>query len=87
VKEKKIPKRKCIACNEMKEKHELVRIVKSAEGELSVDSTGKKNGRGCYICNSIECLKQAKKMRKIERTFSMKVPAEIYDALENEIKQ
>lgn len=82
---RRIPMRKCTGCNEMKPKKELVRVVKSPEGEISIDLTGKKNGRGAYICNSTECLKKAKKRKSIERAFSMKIDDSVYDEMEEEI--
>lgn len=82
---KKVPLRKCIGCNEMKNKKELVRIVKNKEEEISLDLTGKKAGRGAYICNNIECLKKARKQRGLERAFSTRIPEEIYDKLEQEL--
>ncbi len=83
--EKKIPLRMCIGCAEHKPKKELVRIVKSPEGEIFVDLTGRKNGRGAYICHNGECLKKARKTRKLERTFSCEISDEIYDRLEGEL--
>ncbi|MFA5659010.1 MAG: YlxR family protein [Oscillospiraceae bacterium] len=85
MKPKKIPMRMCLGCNEMKPKKELVRIVRSPEGEISLDKTGKKNGRGAYICPDIECLKKARKARKLEKAFSCQVSPEIYDSLEREM--
>ena len=88
---KKVPMRKCTGCNEVKEKRSLVRIVKAPEnavnsGEISVDLTGKKPGRGAYICNdSLECLKKAKKAGRLERAFSCKIPEDVYDRLAKEI--
>ena len=82
---KKIPMRKCLGCMEQKPKKELVRVVKSADGDISLDLTGKKNGRGAYICNSTECLKKAKKRKSIERAFSMKIDDSVYDEMEEEI--
>ncbi|MEG0018805.1 MAG: YlxR family protein, partial [Hydrogenoanaerobacterium sp.] len=81
---KKVPQRMCSGCGEMKPKKELIRVVKSAEGEISLDLTGKKAGRGAYVCNNIECLQKARKTRKLERSFSCQIPAEIYSRLEEE---
>ena len=78
---KKIPLRTCIGCGEEKPKKELVRVVRDPEGQLSVDLTGKKNGRGAYICHSVECLKKARKGRRLEKSFSMQIPDEVYDEL------
>ena len=79
---KKIPLRTCMGCNEKKTKKELIRIVKDKEGNICVDKTGKKEGRGAYICNDIECVKKAYKTKKLERTFKMKISEEIYERLE-----
>lgn len=86
MKTKKIPMRVCIGCGEMKPKKELIRIVKSKEGEISLDLTGKKSGRGAYICKDLKCLKQARKSRKLERSFSCQISNEIYDGMESELK-
>ncbi len=83
---KKIPNRKCIACGEMKEKHELIRVVRSASGDISVDLNGKMNGRGCYVCKTEECISSAKKARRIERSFASEVSEEVYNTLEKVIK-
>ena len=85
MQQKKIPLRKCTGCNEMKPKKELVRIVKSPEGEISVDLTGKKSGRGAYICRSTECLAAAQKAKRLERSFECHIPAEVYEKLAEEI--
>lgn len=82
---KKIPMRMCTGCGEMKPKKELIRVVKSPEGEISLDSTGRAQGRGAYICPDIECLKKARKSKRIERVFSSAIPEEVYDALEKEL--
>ncbi len=82
---KKVPLRMCVGCGEMKDKRDLTRIVKSKEGEISLDPTGKKAGRGAYICPSAECLKKARKSRRIEKSFATKIPDEVYDALEEEM--
>lgn len=76
---KKKPERTCIACNEQKEKQELLRIVKSKDGIIEVDKTGKKNGRGAYICKNEECLEKIIKSKKLERVFEMKIEDKIYD--------
>ena len=77
---KKIPMRMCLACREMKPKKELIRIVKSQEG-IFLDATGKKNGRGAYICNNIFCLEKAVKSKRLERVFETKISEEIYESL------
>ena len=69
----------------MKPKKELVRVVRSPEGEISLDLTGKKNGRGAYVCPNAECLKKAKKSKRIERSFACAIPDEIYDKMEQEL--
>lgn len=84
---KKIPMRMCTGCGQMKPKKELVRVVKSPEGEISLDLTGRKSGRGAYVCKSTDCLKAARKARKLERAFSCKIPDEVYDRMEGEIGQ
>lgn len=83
---KKIPMRKCLGCMEQKPKKELVRVVKSADGDISLDLTGKKNGRGAYICPNVSCLEKAKKAKRIERAFECSIPAEVYEAMESELK-
>lgn len=85
MKPKKIPMRNCKGCNEMKPKKELIRVVKSPEGEISLDLTGKKNGRGAYICRSVECLKAARKSRRFEKEFECKISDELYDLMEKEL--
>ena len=82
---KKIPMRKCTGCGEMKPKKELVRVVKSPEGEISLDLTGKKNGRGAYDCKDAACLKKAQKAKRIERAFDCAIPDEIFEKMEQEL--
>lgn len=84
MKERKIPMRMCNGCSEMKPKIELMRIVRANDGTISLDMTGKKNGRGAYICKSAECLKKARKSKRIDRTFNVTIPDEIYDSIERE---
>ena len=79
--QKKIPMRQCLGCREMKPKRELIRVVRSPEGSISIDSKGKAPGRGAYICPSPECLKRAIKAKAISRAFEIEIPQEIYDAL------
>ena len=81
---KKIPMRMCLGCGEMKPKKTLIRAVKSPEGEISLDLTGKKSGRGAYICRDRECLKKAAKNKGLERSFKMSIPASVYSMLEEE---
>jgi len=87
AKERKIPLRKCSGCGEMKPKNELVRVVRSPEGELSMDLTGRKPGRGAYVCRSIDCLRTAHKRKALERSFACAIPSEIYDRLEQEMME
>ncbi len=84
---RKIPLRQCIGCGEMKDKREMLRILKTAEGEIVLDATGKKNGRGAYLCPSMECFRKAKKSRGLDRSFKTAVPAEVYDRLEKEMEE
>lgn len=86
MKTKREVKRMCVGCGEMFDKKELIRVVKSPHGEVSLDLTGKKNGRGAYVCNNPECLKKARKRKSIERSFSMKIEDEVYDKMEEEIE-
>ena len=81
---KKIPMRQCVGCGEMKSKKEMMRILKTAEGDVVLDVTGKMNGRGAYLCKAEECLKKARKNRGVERSFKMSISAEVYDNLEKE---
>lgn len=84
---KKTPLRQCLGCREMKAKKDLIRVVKSPEGEISLDFKGKKPGRGAYICPNGECLAKVKKSKALERAFSAQLPAEVYDGLEREMKE
>lgn len=84
---KKTPMRMCLGCNEMKPKKELIRAVKSPEGEISIDLTGKKSGRGAYICRSTECFRLARKSRRFEKAFSCQISEEVYDAMEKELSE
>ena len=81
---RKIPQRVCVGCGEMKSKKEMLRVLKTAEGEILLDATGKKNGRGAYLCFSRECLTKAIKGKGLERSFKMSIPKEVYDKLEKE---
>ena len=78
---KKIPQRTCIGCNTKKNKNELIRIVKNNKNEISIDKTGKKEGRGAYICNDVSCLEKAIKSKRLEKGFEMKITDEIYENL------
>ena len=84
---KKIPMRQCIGCGEMKSKKEMIRVIKTAEGEILLDATGRKNGRGAYLCPSMECFKKAVKGRGLERSFKMAIPREVYETLEKEMEE
>lgn len=83
---KKIPMRQCLGCREMKPKGELIRVVRSPEGEISLDFRGKKPGRGAYVCPQTGCLSKIKKSRALERAFSAQVDAAVYQALEEQLK-
>lgn len=83
---KKIPLRQCLGCREMKPKNELIRVVRSKTGEISLDFHGKKPGRGAYLCPNQICLQRISKSRALERAFSSKVPDEVYISLESELK-
>ncbi|MCH5339330.1 MAG: YlxR family protein [Acetatifactor sp.] len=83
---KKIPLRQCVGCGEMRGKKDMMRILKSSEDEICLDTTGKKNGRGAYVCRSRECLQQARKNKGLERSFKMSIPGEVYESLEKEFE-
>lgn len=83
---RKIPMRKCIGCQEMKSKKEMMRILRTTENEIVLDTTGRKNGRGAYLCKNPECLRKAIKSRGLERSFKMAIPQEVYDRLEKEME-
>lgn len=78
---RKVPLRKCTGCGEMKNKKEMIRVIKTPEDEIILDITGKKNGRGAYICNSTVCLQQAIRQKGLERSLKTAIPKEIYDSL------
>lgn len=84
-KQRKIPQRQCVGCRTMKDKKALVRIVKTPEGEICVDTTGKKSGRGAYICPDQTCLQKAMKAKALERAFETAIEPEIYAALQAQI--
>ena len=94
---KKVPLRKCTGCGEMKEKRELIRVVKSPEkkdengnvisgGEISLDLTGRKSGRGAYVCKNADCFKKARKARRFERSLSCKIPEDVYEQMSAELE-
>ena len=82
---KKIPLRKCVACNEMKEKKEMIRVIKTPENEIVLDATGRKHGRGAYICADPGCLRLARKSKGLERSLKTAIPQEVYESLEKEM--
>ena len=84
---KKIPMRQCVGCQEMKNKKELIRILKNTENEISIDLTGKANGRGAYLCRDAECLLKAKKNKGLERSFKMSIPESVYENLMKEYEK
>ena len=84
--EKKVPMRKCVGCGEMKSKKEMMRVLKTAENEIVLDTTGRKNGRGAYLCFCKECLQKAAKNRGLERSLKMAIPKEVYESLEREFE-
>lgn len=86
LKTKKIPLRQCLGCNEMKSKKEMLRIIKTPEGAIDVDYTGKKNGRGAYLCNSVDCFNKARKTKALERSLKTSIPQEVYEELERELR-
>lgn len=87
MKSKKIPMRMCLGCNEMKPKKELIRVVKSPEGDISLDFTGKKSGRGAYVCRNTECFNKARKARRFEKAFSCRIDEEIYGGMIDELEK
>lgn len=84
---KKVPMRKCVGCGEMKAKKELLRVLRTEEGEFVLDTTGRKNGRGAYLCISRECFEQVRKNKGLERSFKQAIPQEVYERLEKEMEQ
>lgn len=85
IRVRKVPLRQCTGCGERKEKKELIRIIKTPEDLIEVDFTGKKNGRGAYICNSTECLRLARKRKSLERSLKTSIPDEVYQQIEKEM--
>lgn len=86
-KQKKIPLRQCLGCNEHKPKKELLRVVRTPEGEAVLDFTGKRSGRGAYICYDSKCLRKARKSKRIESNLEISIPEEIYDKMESELEE
>lgn len=83
----KIPMRQCIGCREMKSKKEMMRVLRTPEGEILLDTTGRKNGRGAYLCRSMECLNKAVKNQGIQRSLKTEIPKEVYDNLKKEFEK
>ena len=86
VSTKKVPQRRCIGCGEFFSKKELIRVIRTAEGAIELDATGRKNGRGAYLCRKPECLKKAIRNRGLEHSLKTAVPADVYEILEEEMK-
>lgn len=86
AKKKKIPQRRCVGCGETKEKRELIRVVRTPEGDVCLDFIGKKSGRGAYLCHSAACLKKAIKSKRLEQNLEVQIPEEIYARLEEELE-
>ena len=84
---KKIPLRQCVGCGEMKSKKEMMRVLKTPENTIVLDKTGKKNGRGAYLCVAKDCLVKARKNKGLERSFKMSIPSDVYDSLEKEFDE
>ena len=84
---RKVPMRQCVGCQEMKSKKEMLRVIKTTENEIILDATGRKNGRGAYLCFSKECLSRARKNRGLERSLKTSIPPEVYDSLEKELDE
>jgi predicted RNA-binding protein YlxR (DUF448 family) len=82
---KKIPERKCVGCNERKPKNELVRVLRTPEGEIQIDRTGKKSGRGAYVCPDPLCLQAARKARRFEKAFACRIPDHVFTQMEEEL--
>lgn len=83
--QKKIPTRKCVGCGEMRDKKKMIRVIKTPEGEICLDVTGRANGRGAYICNSAECLKKAVKNRGLEKSLKAQIPGDILEQMNKEL--
>ncbi|MBE5833075.1 RNase P modulator RnpM [Butyrivibrio sp.] len=81
---KKIPMRQCVGCGEMKSKKELIRVLKTTEGDIVLDATGRQNGRGAYICNDKNCFLKARKSKGLERSLKQQIPEDVYERLQKE---
>lgn len=86
MKQRKIPLRMCLGCQEMKPKRELIRIVRDKEGHTAVDFTGKKAGRGAYICGNLQCFDKARKGRRLEKAFETSIDSTVYDVLKSQLE-
>ncbi len=86
IKKRKIPERQCLGCRAHKPKAELLRIVRAPDGSVSLDFTGKKSGRGAYICHDIKCLRRVRKSRRVEDALSCSIPEEVWDMMEEELE-
>ncbi len=84
---RKIPQRQCVGCGESKDKKSLIRVIRTAENEILLDETGKKNGRGAYICKAAECLGRAVKNKGLERSLKTRIPEAVYDGLQKEMEK
>ena len=83
---KKIPSRQCVGCRESRIKRDLIRVIRTPEGRVALDETGRMNGRGAYLCRRVECLRKARRSKGLERSLKVTIPDEIYDRLEEELK-
>ena len=87
LKPKKIPERRCVGCGERKEKRERIRVLRTPEGEIVLDRTGKRSGRGAYLCPNAECLRKARKTRRLQTNLETEIPDSVFEALEREISR
>ncbi|MGI5969890.1 MAG: RNase P modulator RnpM [Lachnospiraceae bacterium] len=87
MKNKKVPMRQCVGCRELRNKKDLMRILKTPDNNVIFDDTGRMNGRGAYICPSVECLKKARRTKAIERSLDISIPDEVYDAIERQMSE
>ena len=85
-KKRKTPERQCLGCNEHKPKVELLRVVRTPEGDVVLDFTGKKSGRGAYICRNVSCLKKARRSKRIDKSLDVVIPEDVYDRMESELE-
>ena len=83
---KKIPSRQCVGCRESRTKRDLIRVIRTPQGQVALDETGRMNGRGAYLCRRVECLQKARRSKGLERSLKVTIPDEIYDRLEEELK-